>query len=153
MSNKSGFTLIEAMFVVLIIGILAAISVSSVNFFGRPAYLTSRQMVSDLRHIRTLAVTSGIRHYMKLLPAGGPYTSYEIYKDTATPVKIGDTRTISNKVTSCTQTGFDSDVFKFSYLGVRYGSTSNGLITVNDGTQSYTVTIIAGTGRIFETKN
>jgi Tfp pilus assembly protein FimT len=151
MRNKSGFTITEALLSVLILGILAAVALPRIDFFGgKSSYIASRNIVSDLRYTRTLAVTSGTRHYLKLLPPGGPnYNSYEIYKDSATPVKIGDTKLISDRV-SCSA---DVEEFKFSYLGVGATGSTNGSITLDDGSISYTIGFIASTGRTCEYKN
>jgi len=147
MRGKSGFTLVEGLIVVMILGVMASVALPRLDIFGqKSAYITARQIVSDLRYTRTLAVTSGTRHYLQLLPPGdGPYYSYEIRKDAATTVKIGDTKLISDKVI-CSA---DFDKFEFSYLGVGAPGSTNGSITLtlDDGSISYTIDFIASTGR------
>jgi general secretion pathway protein H len=149
MKNNRGFSLIELLIIIMIIGVLAAVAVPRIGSGEKSAYSSARQIVADLRYTRTLAVTTGQKHYLKLLPAGGPYTSYEIYKDEVSPtddVKVGDTRIISGKVT-CTST---LEELKFTYLGI--GFAGDGLITINDGTNTFGVSVTASTGRIYQYK-
>lgn len=150
MKNNHGFTLIEALLIILLIGILAAIAIPRMGSSEKSAYSSARQIVTDLRYTRTLAVTTGQKHYLKLLPAGGPYTSYKIYKDEVDPtvdVQIGDKRKISTKV-NCTSTLGE---FNFNYLGIGTAGL-DGLITIIDGTYTYKVSVNASTGRIYEYK-
>ena len=150
MKNNHGFTLIEALLIILLIGILAAIAIPRIGSSEKSAYSSARQIVSDLRYTRTLAVTTGQRHYLKFFPASGLYTSstklvtYGIYRDEAsTDVQIGDTRIISTKVT-CTST---LEEFNFNYLGIGTAGL-DGLITIS----TYRVSVNASTGRIYESK-
>ncbi len=151
MQKKSGFSFVEVIIVIAILGVMIAVALPKLDFFGRKsAYITARQLVSDLRYTRTLAVTSGARHYLKFLPPGGTsgkYTSYEIYEDAVSPVKIGDTKTIFNKV-SCSTT---LEEIKISYMGV--GTAGDGLITLSDENQTYKVSFNAATGRAYEYKD
>jgi len=154
MRGKSGFTLVEGLIVVMILGVMGAVALPRFDIFGRKsAYITARQIVSDLRYTRTLAVTSGTRHYLKLISSDGlSYDSYEIYKDAiATPVKIGVISDRTHKIKNCTATGFVNNEFKFSYLGIRADNNSDdGSITVVDeSNKSYTIKVSATTGRAY----
>ena len=149
MRNRSGFTFVEAILVIVITGILAGIAIPMLDVFGRNlAYITARQIVTDLRYTRTLAVTSGTRHYLRFFPAGGDvdgeYTSYAIYRDGVSDPIDNTAKSISVRV-NCSSTPEEIGI---SYLGVR--TTGDGLITLTDENQTYRVGFNAAVGRAYE---
>ena len=148
MRNRSGFTFVEAILVIVITGILAGIAIPRLDLFGRKSvYITARQIVTDLRYTRTLAVTSGTRHYLRFLPAGGvdgEYTSYAIYRDGVSDPIDNTVKSISVRV-NCSSTPEEIGI---SYLGV--GTTGDGLITLTDENQTYRVGFNAAVGRAYE---
>jgi len=139
-----GFTTIEALMVVVLIGVLTMISVIRIGTLGRPtAYTTARQLVADLRQARSLAITSAKSHIVRLYPSGGPYSEYKTFRsEIGGEVQVGVTRQISNKI-ACTGTG----EFTFQSLG---NATSDGTVVLVSAGRQYDVNIIAATGRAYE---
>ncbi len=144
MKKAKGFTLIEALMVLSMIGILAALAIPRFGSVGKKsAYMTSRQIVVDMRYARSLAVTTGTTHIVKFFPAGaGEYTSYGIFKDADPDVQVGDIKKIPETVT-CTSS---TEQFNFEKLG----NATGGNITLTDDAKQYVVYIISSTGRVYE---
>ncbi len=144
MKKLRGFTLIEALMVISVMGILAALAIPRFASVGKKsAYMTSRQIVVDMRYARSLAVTTGNTHIVKFFPAGGSeYSSYGIFKDADPDVQIGDIKQIPETIT-CT-----SSVEQFSFE--KLGNATGGTITLEDDTKQYMVYVISSTGRVFE---
>lgn len=78
MSSQRGFTLIELVIVVVLLGILSAYAIS---YSTSPAELTltsqAQKMASDIKHVQTLAHTSGKAVRLTITPgANGVYAAY-----------------------------------------------------------------------------
>jgi len=142
MQSKPGFALMEVLMVVVLLGIFALIAVPRFANVKKLSYTTARELVGDLRNTRSLAINTGVSHYLKLLPSGGPYTEYKIFdKDDN---QVGDTQIIPDGVT-CTAT---TDTFSFNYLG-SCNNGSDDSITLVGESETYTVYITGITGRAY----
>lgn len=141
MRSKPGFTIIEIMTIVAIIGVLFLVAYPRFTNVKKLSRTTSRELVTDLRTTRSKAISTGNEHYLKLLPSS-PYTEYKIFDQSNN--QIGDTQEIPNGVT-CTAT---TDTFLFNYLGSCNNGTNGTITLVGEGV-TYTVNIVGFTGRAF----
>lgn len=142
MKSKPGFTLMEVLTVVILLGILALIAVPRFANAKKLSYTTARELVGDLRNTRSLAINTGVMHYLKLFPPEGPYTEYKIFDSSNN--QIGNTQAIPNEVT-CTAS---TDTFSFNYLGSCNNGTDASITFEGEG-ETYTVQITGFTGRAF----
>jgi len=140
MGIKNGFTIIEALLAIVIIGLLAVISIPRIASNDKLiAYNTTRKIVADLRYTRSLAITTAVKHRLVFDPSGGPYTSYKIErwnKVTLIWQQEGDTRQIPAQVT-CNGT----QEITFEYLG---NALSGAAISAGE----YSITVNASTGKV-----
>ena len=140
MRSKPGFTLIEVMTIIAILGVLFLVAYPRFTDVKKLSRTTSRELVADLRDTRSKAISTGNMHYLKLSPPEGPpYTEYGIFDSTNT--QIGETQQIPSGVT-CTAT---TDTFSFSYLGSCI--SGNETITLVGEGVTCTVSIVGFTGR------
>jgi len=146
------FSLVEAIFVVLFIGILAAVAVPRFNFAlvsKHKAETTAQKIVIDLRRARSLAISDAVNNNkgfeLKMI-GSSPYTGYEL-ENRDTKVTI-DSHTIDSDVT-CTS---DKKNFEFLPLGNLKGGGGT-WITLSAQGKSFTITITLATGAIKCTEN
>jgi len=137
--SKRGFTFVEVMVVVVILGIMAAVAIPRFSFNKKLSYTTAKEVVSNLRDARSLAINTGVRHYLELFPSS-PYTEYKIFDDSDT--QVGETKAIPDDVT-CTAS---SNTFSFSYLGECNGGISGTVTLAGEGETNY-INVIGITGR------
>lgn len=142
---KKAFSLAELILVVLIVGILAAVSVPRVNFgtvSKQKAATIANRIVTDLRRTRSMAISNGATNAtdfamdMVGLP---PYRSY-IIKDLQGN-KVVDTLDIDSDV-SCT----GDTIFVFGPMGNLSGKS--GQLKVSAGGRSFAITIVPATGMV-----
>ncbi len=139
MRSKPGFTMIEVITIVAILGILFLVAYPRFTDVRKLSRTTSRELVADLRDTRSKAISTGSAYYLKLLPSS-PYAEYKIFD--YSDAQIGETKPIPNGVT-CTAS---TNIFSFNYLGSCNNGTNGTITLVGEGV-TYTVNIIGFTGR------
>lgn len=137
MRNKSGYTLIELVLIIVIIGIMAAIAIPRFTNVKKLSYVTARELVSDLRDTRSLAINKGVVHYLEFFESN---TKYRII-DTSDGSQVGDDQLIPDEVI-CTP---DDTIISFNYLGTCTNG-DNSITLVGEG-ETHTVNIVGFTGR------
>jgi prepilin-type N-terminal cleavage/methylation domain-containing protein len=151
MRKRSGFTLVELLIVIVLIGIFAAIAIPRFTTNQRTAYTMVRKIVSDLRYTRSLAISSGERYYLHFTNlVDGSYRQYDIYKiSSPSNIHIGDTRFIPANVRCTVITEPADDKFTFNYLGECNNGNGTDRIELNDGIETTRVIVIDLTGRAY----
>ena len=142
--RRKGFSLVEAIMVVLFIGILASVAIPRLNYAlisKHKAEATAKKIVTDLRRTRRLAISdaaSNSKGFELNMLGPDPYTGYEIVNlDTDATV---DSHTLDADVV-CT----GDTKFKFEPLGC-LKSGSGGQLTVSAEGKTFTITFIRATG-------
>lgn len=143
MRSERGVTLLEVLMLIVIIGILTAVTMPRIGSTdGQAARTTARQIITDMRYARGLAVSACKDHIVRFSPTGGAHTEYTILcVEGATEEQVGQTRQIREQVT-CT----GPDEFTFYPIG---NVSSNGTISLTAGDNQYDVSVVAATGRVY----
>lgn len=138
-----GMTLIELLAVVMIVGIMSSVLIMRLGpmSIGNPgAKAVARRLTLDLRHARSLAIATGVNHYLGFDVSGSSLTGYTIYREAgATDPAVESYRNFERGVTA---TGSTTRA-EFDPTGAALGGYS---FVVTGTTQSFTVTVIAATG-------
>jgi hypothetical protein len=143
MNNRHGYTIIEIVAIIAVIGILIAIALPRFGAVSKNiARTTSRQIMSDIRYVRRLAIASAKDHIIRFYPAGGPYNEYRLFrKERMLEEQLGEPKQIPEQII-CTGT----EELTFNPFG--YASGSGIISLIADGDQ-YDVNVVAATGRVY----
>jgi len=142
--KRTGFTLTEAILVVLFIGIFSAIAIPKFNqavISRYKAETEAKKIVTCLRRTRGLAISNAAindKGFSLMFIGDEPYTGYEL--ENLDTEEIVDSYTVDPKVT-ITSPG---DEFKFGPLG-NLKSDKTQIIVSAEG-KSFTITVIRATG-------
>ena len=162
MRSKPGFTLIEVMTIVAILGIVFLVAYPRFTNVKKLSKTTSKELVANLRNTRSMAISTGITHYLRLgrlvrlspsspytfSPSSPPYAGYE-----APGTQVGEIQLIPLDIdgldrdevrVTCTAT---ADTFSFNYLGSCI--QGDGTITLEGEGATCIVRIIGFTGTAF----
>lgn len=147
--KQSGFTLVELVMVIVIIGIVAAIAVPRMSLTDSSVHAQAAQIARDIRHVQMLAMTQG--RTLTFQSLGGSYrctdSTSAVITDPATQQPFNFT--LNNSVTvTAASVGFDS-------LGrpVSGGTliAAAAVFTVNGTTQNSTISVTPVTGFVVVT--
>jgi type II secretory pathway pseudopilin PulG len=149
--NKTGYSLIELVLIVVFLGIVAMIAVPRLNFSTtskQKADTIARKIITDLRRTRQLAISYAATNtagFALNMTGGPPYTGYEI--GNLLTSEIVDSHVIDPDI-SCT----GGDTFQFGTLGnLKDGSDTQ--LVVSASAKTFTITITVATGMVKCTEN
>ncbi len=113
--NQKGFTLVELMIVVVIIGILAALTVPSYNKFTAHQRLggAARELFSDVRSARVTAIKEGVQYSINFPNS----TQFQLIK-ALTPTYASFAPAVSAGVTPPFSVVTTYDLTALGYIGV-----------------------------------
>lgn len=146
---RTGFTLIEILSVLALLGILAAVALFSQNRSSAPVAAEAAQLAAHLRYTQTRALAD-IAPWRLEFPNS---SSYRISRPDGTPVRLpGDTQTVRSfpagitLVASPTEVRFDSWGRPVTAAEAVIGTDIT--LTLTDGETQIAIPISAGTGLI-----
>jgi type II secretory pathway pseudopilin PulG len=144
--NRTGYSLIELVIIVVLLGIIAAIAVPRLNFSavsGQKTEALARKIVTDLRRARRLAITDAAVNtsgFALNMTGDAPYIGYEI-ENLQTSETI-DSQAIDPDI-SCS----GGENFQFGPLGNLKAGSEMQLI-ISDSGKTFTITITPATGTV-----
>lgn len=148
-----GFTLMEMVIVILIIGILAVVVVPSSNPSDSTLEYQARQVLNDIRYTQALSMATGQRYRWVRTSS----STYQILDSSGTAIALpngGTTLTLTSGITFGSLSNLPSNLVVFDSFGVPYTDTSTpgtalastASIPLSNGTLTRSVTITANTG-------
>ncbi|MBU0683440.1 MAG: GspH/FimT family pseudopilin [Candidatus Omnitrophota bacterium] len=140
MKNIRGYSLIELLFIVIVVAVLAAVAIPRLGVpYIKKAKLrvVARGMLSSLRYARSLAITNDENYRLNVNSSAKEYKIYD-----SANVQIGNTQTIDPIITI----NADKD-FIFEPLGNASSSSDTTVSLSAEGTQ-ITITVTTATGRV-----
>ncbi len=162
---EKGFTVIELVMIMVVVGILAAVIVLRMDFESIKLYSATRKVAGDIRYVQKLAISNQTRAGMEFNVNG-----YEVYSDITVPtpaISPGDscsTDPSNNFVVDFTQDrcsnysgvtlSFSASIIAFNSIGTPVDAAGTPFGTDQAITLSYsgltpkTITIETGTGRV-----
>lgn len=139
--NQRGFTLVELVIVIIILGIMAAVAIPRVDFTSHRAPIGSDVVVSDIMSTQ-IAAMSQHKQLSITMVTNSPTYQYSFDVLTA----IGTARDLTEVDTNLKiGTG---QVITFNSLGEPVGLLAPATITVTDGTTTKSITIQPYTGKL-----
>jgi prepilin-type N-terminal cleavage/methylation domain-containing protein len=145
MMVRKGLTLVELIIVVLVIGVLAAISVPRLNYAAiqrQDVRGTAAELVANIRKTRSIAITHAVESpngYAWIISNG----AYGIY-----PLNAGGQPGLAIETSEVNENISCSDaVFKFTPLGTLILDSDSGLTVSGQGI-SFNITLIPATGMV-----
>ncbi|MFH1798124.1 MAG: GspH/FimT family pseudopilin [Candidatus Omnitrophota bacterium] len=138
--NKRGFTTIEILFVIIVIGILAAVAIPrlGVPFAVKMKVKTAaRRLTADLRLTRRYAITNNENYKLSVNAAGKEYRVYD-----STDTQVGVTRTVDTSITISANKNFI-----FEPLGNASALSDTG-ISLSAVANQWNITVTAATGMV-----
>jgi type II secretory pathway pseudopilin PulG len=149
--NKTGYSLIELVVIVVFLGIIAAIAVPRLNFSATSklkADTIAGKIVTDLRRTRRLAISDAANNtagFALNMTASAPYSGFEI--ENLQTSEIVDSYAIDSNI-NCT----GGATFQFGPLGNLVPGSDTQLAVSASG-KTFTITITAATGMVKCTEN
>ena len=153
--DEHGFTMVELLFVVVIIGILAAMAIPNMGFMWSKNNLRSStsQVTASLYHARTKAVNDGDEYGVLFNQDTGEFSV--VSDPFGTPTTFGSMNQLEDKVLFYDIT-FENDLVIFNSFGqlekdcLPSGEFTGSIIMVNEIGDSTQVDVTYLTGRIRE---
>jgi prepilin-type N-terminal cleavage/methylation domain-containing protein len=142
--NPSGFTLIELIAVMIIIGILAAVVLPKINFGGTSSRVSvdgaANMIASDIRYVQECAMANRVSKSVSFVAGQSSYTFPATVPSTSGLDPSGQLQSIGATIGTTV-------TFTFNSLGEP--TTSAGwTVTVSAGGQSRTITVTNYTGKV-----
>lgn len=148
-SRCEGFTLIEVITVLLIIGIMSAVVLSRGNTLNSDLNARAGEVRSQLRYLQLMAMKNGAT-YLALTCDGTNYWAYnsaDASKHLPLPGESAATVSLADKKMQMSSFTISFDAFGIPYSGSpQVKLTSNAAITITVGGQNATLTVTPETG-------
>jgi MSHA pilin protein MshC len=123
MRHWQGFTLVELVLVMLVIGILSVAVMPKWYTTGTSVNYEARRLLSDIRYTQALSVATGQRYRWVKVSA----STYQILNESGSPIVLpsgGTVLTLTSGVTIGTLTNLPSNLVAFNSQGTPYTTTT-----------------------------